>query len=61
MNKSDKAAPSQPSTSSARKEGAVRTIAIQDLLQGEKSVKIKLEDKIYTLQITSNGKLILTK
>ncbi len=39
----------------------VRSIPVQDLLQGRKEVIIKHGQEEYRLRMTSNAKLILTK
>ena len=42
-------------------ERTVRSIPVQDLLQGQKEVIIKHGQEEYRLRMTSNSKLILTK
>jgi hemin uptake protein HemP len=41
--------------------GAQRVLDSADLLQGAREVQIRHEEKIYRLQVTRNGKLILIK
>jgi len=41
--------------------GSRRTLDSADLLRGAREVQIRHEEKIYRLQLTRNGKLILIK
>lgn len=41
--------------------GAPDRIAAEDLLGGQATIEITLNDQVYTLRRTRNGKLILTK
>jgi hemin uptake protein HemP len=41
--------------------GAQRVLDSADLLRGAREVQIRHEEKIYRLQVTRNGKLILIK
>lgn len=42
-------------------ESGGRTLNARDLVAGDDTVRIMLDDKIYTLRITRADKLILTK
>lgn len=53
-NQSDEAAVQPPTKT-------LRTILSRDLLRGEKRVIIRHEQEDYRLQVTTTGKLILTK
>jgi hemin uptake protein HemP len=41
--------------------GSLRVLDSADLLRGAREVQIRHEEKIYRLQLTRNGKLILIK
>jgi len=47
--------------SDGQSDGQLRVIEVDAILQGERAVWIRFNDMTYRLQITSNGKLILTK
>ncbi len=48
-------------TANAPAEATKRTLNSADLFQGAREVQIRHDEKIYRLQVTRNGKLILIK
>lgn len=57
----DKSAGDDGSVAARSSLPAPRTVSSRDLLRGEKLLIIKHDEEIYRLQLTSAGKLILTK
>jgi len=43
------------------RERTVRTVDARELLAGQSMLRLELDGQIYTLRITRNGRLILTK
>ena len=58
---SEAQAPTHPSTASRSRPSAPRLIDSADLFLGQSLVRIRHLGEIYRLQITRQGKLILTK
>jgi hemin uptake protein HemP len=53
--------PDLESNSTSIPLGSLRMLDSADLLRGAREVQIRHEEKIYRLQVTRNGKLILIK
>ena len=45
----------------ATQDKQIRTISVFDILKDDAAIRLEMDGKIYTLQITANKKLILTK
>ena len=53
--------PTEPQIPSAAHKPGTREVRLEDLLRGDRELLIRHGGEVYHLQITKNGRLLLTK